>query len=126
MKTIENTVRMGTMPKTELVATNILEAMATATGKVEGDVREHKGVIYGTLRIPTEKGVVVCTVDQFGDAYRGMVRCWPMVAGIRDEQNEQRKVQSAKVREAAKQAKLDTVKAAKVAKKPAKFKAVKA
>lgn len=114
------------MPKTELVATNILEAMATATGAVEGDVREHKGVIIGTIRIPTERGVVVCTVDQFGDAYRGMVRCWPSVALVRGEQDSQRKVQAAKQREADKQAKLDAIAHAKAEAAAVKAKLAKA
>jgi hypothetical protein len=123
MKTQEtNTVRMGTLPKTEIVATNILEAMATATGKVEGRVQEKDGVIYGVLRIPTEHGVVICTVDQFGDAYRGMVRCWPMVARVREQQDKQRKEQGIKARLAAKLAKAHTKAKAT---KPAKSKSVK-
>lgn len=89
-----------------------MEALASATG-LTSEVRDVSGTATGILKIETAHGVVSCTVDEFGDAYRGMVRIWPAVAKVRDAQDGKRKVQADSAREAAKLAKLQAVEQAK-------------
>lgn len=106
-----------------IITPSTLEALASAKS-VTGEVKDVSGTAQGILAIQTEQGVVHCTVDQFGDAYRGMVRLWPVIASIRDKQDSKRKVQAAHAREsakaAAKAAKVSAMRQAKAAKKASK------
>lgn len=110
-----------------IITPGTLEALASATG-VDGKVEDIKGTAQGSLRIQTDVGVIHCTVDQFGDAYRGMVRLWPKVAAIREQQDKRRAVQAVAARKAAKAAKIEATKQAKAqakADRDAKAKAAK-
>lgn len=123
--TIETT-RPGKMtPNAKIDGAMVMEALASAQS-ADGSVQDIKGTPTGTLRIHTTHGVINCTVDQFSEAYKGMVRMWPTIGGIRAKQDSQRQVQAARDREAAKAAKIQAAKLAKAERaKTAKAKSAK-
>lgn len=92
-----------TLPSRLVGGVETLVAMGGAVEAV-GIVEDQNGTAQGILTIKTTEGVIRCTVDQFGDAYKGMVRLWPMVAKVRDTQDKKRKLQAAAARKAARAA----------------------